>query len=76
MSDLHAYFVQRGFRNNRMVIVPVKIPFMSLPEKHPACVDRVVPRRDFQLPPDVSSLPEPPLVMPDEDNSQVLVSIG
>jgi type IV secretory pathway TraG/TraD family ATPase VirD4 len=77
MSDLHAYFVQRGFKNNRMVIVPVQLPFVSLPEKHPACVDRVVPRRDFQLLPNVSPLPEPPLAMPpDEDNSRLLVSFG
>jgi hypothetical protein len=78
MSDLHAYFVQRGFKNNRMVIVPVEIPFLSLPEKHPACVDRMVPRRDFQLPPDVAKFPEPPLATPpDEDAStRLLVSIG
>ncbi len=78
MSDLRAYFVQRGFKNSRMVIVPVEIPFISLPEKHSACVDRVVPRRDFQLPPDVALMPEPPLVMPpDADSStRLLVSIG
>ena len=66
MSDLHAYFVQRGFQGNRMVIVPVEIPYISLPERHPACVERVVPRRDFELPPDAATLPEPPLQMPDE----------
>jgi hypothetical protein len=63
MGDLHAYFVQRGFRN-RMVIVPLEIPFMSLPEKHPAFVERIVPQRDFQLPPDAEALPEQALEMP------------
>jgi len=78
MSDLHAYFVQRGFKNNRMVIVPVEIPFLSLREKHPACVDRIVPRRDFQLPPDVAKFPAPPLVPPQEEDAstRLLVSIG
>jgi type IV secretory pathway TraG/TraD family ATPase VirD4 len=66
MSDLHAYFVQRGFKGNRMVIVPVEIPHISLPERHPACVERVVPRRIFELPPDAATLPETALQMPDE----------
>ena len=77
MSDLHAYFVQRGFKNNRMVIVPVEIPFISLPEKLPAYVERVVPRRDFELPPDAAKFPEPPLVAPQEDtSSRLLVNLG
>ena len=62
MGDLHAYFVQRGFKN-RMVMVPVEIPYISLPEKHPA-LSIAVPRRDFQLPPDVEKLPEPPSELP------------
>jgi hypothetical protein len=77
MSDLHAYFVQRGFRNNKMVIVPVEIPYIHLPEKHPACVDRLVPRRDFQLPPNVSAFPAQPLVMPSETpNTVVAISLA
>ena len=75
MSDLHAYFVQRGFKN-RMVIVPVEIPYISLPEKHPACVDRMVPRRDFQLPPDVAKMPDQPLVMPAEASSVVVMGVS
>jgi hypothetical protein len=63
MGDLHAYFVQRGFRN-RMVIVPVEIPYMSLPEKHPAHVERIVPRRDFELPPNVDEFPDEALELP------------
>jgi type IV secretory pathway TraG/TraD family ATPase VirD4 len=67
MGDLHAYFVQRGFKN-RMVIVPVEIPYISLPEKHPPFIERVVPRRDFQLPPDAvvtaEAFPEKPLELP------------
>jgi len=67
MGDLHAYFVQRGFKN-RMVIVPVEIPYISLPEKHPPFIERVVPRRDFQLPLDAvvtaESFPEKPLELP------------
>ena len=54
MGDLHAYFVQRGFKNGRMVIVPVEIPFINLPEKHPCFVRRLIPQRDFQLPPNVA----------------------
>ena len=69
MSDLHAYLVQRGFKNNRMVIVPVEIPYMSLPEKHPACIERIVPRREFQLPPDVAQFPEPALAVPPDEAS-------
>jgi hypothetical protein len=61
MSDLHVYFVQRGYKGNRMVIVPVEIPYISLPELCPACVDRIVPRRDFSFPPDVDEVLEPPL---------------
>lgn len=56
MSDLHAYLVQRGFKN-RMVVVPVEIPYMSLPERHEGCVERIVPRRDFRLPPDAEVEP-------------------
>jgi hypothetical protein len=63
MGDLHAYFVQRGFKN-RMVIVPVEIPYISLREKHPAYVHRRIDQRDFQLPPDVAGMPERPLEMP------------
>ena len=66
MSDLHAYFVQRGFKGNRMVIVPVEIPYIKLPEIHPACIDRIVPRRDFSFPPDVGGMPESHLRTPDE----------
>jgi hypothetical protein len=65
MGDLHAYFVQRGFRN-RMVIVPVEIPYISLPEKHPAFVERIVPRRDFELPPNVDEFPDEALKLPRE----------
>ena len=77
MSDLHAYFVQRGFKNGRMVVVPVEIPFLSLPEKHPASIKRLVPRRDFELPPDAASFPEPPLVAPEDgSSSRLLMSLG
>jgi len=55
MSDLHAYFVQRGFKN-RMVVVPVEIPYLNVPERHPAFVQREIPRRDFTLPPDVAKV--------------------
>jgi hypothetical protein len=80
MSDLHAYFVQRGFKNNRMVIVPVRIPFMSLPERQPAFVERVIPRREFTLPPDAArvaaavreDLGGEVLTMPAESNAVVL----
>lgn len=65
MSDLHAYFVQRGFKGNRMVIVPVQIPYIDLPARHPASIERVVPRRAFALPPDVEPLP-PADQMPEE----------
>jgi hypothetical protein len=65
MGDLHAYFVQRGFRN-RMVVVPVEIPHISLPEKHPAFVARIVPRRDFELPPNVEEFPDEALELPAE----------
>jgi hypothetical protein len=65
MGDLHAYFVQRGFRN-RMIIVPVEIPYISLPEKHPAFVERIVPKRDFELPPNVDEFPEEALELPAE----------
>jgi type IV secretory pathway TraG/TraD family ATPase VirD4 len=73
MSDLHAYFVQRGFRNNKMVIVPVEIPYIRLPETHPACVERIVPQRDFQLPPDVAEFPAVPLAMPTEEAAAPLL---
>lgn len=76
MGDLHAYFVQRGF-NNRMVVVPVEIPYIDLPEKHPAYVSRSVPPRDFRFPPDIAPLPASPLVMPpEESNPTLLLSIG
>ena len=76
MGDLHAYFVQRGFKN-RMVVVPVEIPYVNVPERHPAFVQRSIPRRDFTLPPDAASLPEKPLVMPPEDGSTlVLMGFG
>jgi hypothetical protein len=65
MGDLHAYFVQRGFRN-RMVVVPVEIPYISLPEKHPAFVERMVPKRDFDLPPNVDEFPDEALELPRE----------
>jgi hypothetical protein len=65
MGDLHAYFVQRGFRN-RMVVVPVEIPYISLPEKHPAFAARIVPRRDFELPPNVDEFPDEALELPHE----------
>jgi hypothetical protein len=66
MGDLHAYFVQRGFKN-RMVIVPVEIPYINLPEIHPARIERSVPRRDFRLPPDVEAceLPGEALALPE-----------
>ena len=73
MSDLHAYFVQRGFQNGRMVVVPVEIPYISLPERHPAAVKRIVPRRDFTLPPDVDTFPEPPLQLPPVESSTLMV---
>jgi hypothetical protein len=78
MSDLHAYLVQRGFKNNRMVIVPVEIPFMNLPEKHLALLNRPIPRRDFQLPPDVAEVVRraAPVIPPDEDNSRLVVSFS
>ena len=76
MGDLHAYFVQRGFKN-RMVVVPVEIPYVNVPERHPAFVQRSIPRRDFTLPPDAAALPEKPLVMPPEDGSTlVLMGFG
>ena len=65
MSDLHAYFVQRGYKGNRMVIVPVQIPYISLPERCPAYVERIVPKRKFSAA-YLESLP-PPLQMPDEE---------
>jgi type IV secretory pathway TraG/TraD family ATPase VirD4 len=76
MSDLHAYFVQRGFRNNKMVIVPVEIPYIQLPERYPACVERLVPQRDFQLPPDAAAFPTVPLVMPAEEAATPLVAFS
>jgi hypothetical protein len=39
MSDRHAYLIQRGIKNNRMVIVPLEIPFIHLVEKHSAFVE-------------------------------------
>jgi hypothetical protein len=74
MSDLHAYFVQRGYKNGRMVIVPVEIPYIGLPERHQAFIERIVPRRDFTLPPDVSEFPSEPLILPpaEEPASTVL----
>jgi hypothetical protein len=42
---------------------------IQVPEKHPAFIERVVPRRDFELPPDISELSDPPLGMPDQDHS-------
>jgi hypothetical protein len=65
MSDLHAYFVQRGYKGNRMVIVPVQIPYISLPERCPAYVERIVPKRKFSAA-YLESLP-PPLQMPEEE---------
>jgi Type IV secretion-system coupling protein DNA-binding domain len=59
MGDLCAYFVQRGFKRNRMVIVPVEIPYINLPEKHPAFLERMIPQREFSLPPDVRNLAAP-----------------
>jgi type IV secretory pathway TraG/TraD family ATPase VirD4 len=78
MSDLHAYLVQRGFKNNRMVIVPVEIPFIHLAEKHPAFVNRLIPRRDFQLPPDVAEVVRraPPVIPTKDDVPPVLVSLS
>ncbi len=76
MSDLHAYFVQRGFKNGKMVVVPVEIPYIDLPEKHPPCVARVVPQRDFRLPPDVSALPSTPLAMPPVEPSVPMLLFG
>jgi Type IV secretion-system coupling protein DNA-binding domain len=55
MSDKYAYFVQRGFKN-KMVVVPVEIPYVDLPERHPPYVKRVVPPRNFQLPPDAAAV--------------------
>ena len=74
MGDLHAYFVQRGFKN-RMVIVPVEVPYINLPEKHPPFVERRIEKRDFTLPPDVEKLPEPPLELPPAE-STVLLGVG
>ncbi|HTF67958.1 MAG TPA: hypothetical protein VK638_35285 [Edaphobacter sp.] len=75
MSDLHAYFVQRGFKNNRMVIVPVEIPFIKLREKHPAFVRRMIPQRDFHLPPDVAEVVRrKPPVLPDDASRLVSFS--
>jgi hypothetical protein len=56
-----------------MVIVPVRIPFMTLPERNPAFVERVIPRRVFTLPPDVAALPEHPLQMPPDESSTALL---
>lgn len=61
MSDLHAYFVQRGFKGNRIVVVPVQIPFIYLPERHPPYKERIVPLRKIKLPPDVPGLAGSPL---------------
>jgi hypothetical protein len=63
-----------------MVIVPVRIPFMSLPERQPAFVERVIPRREFTLPPDAArvaaavreDLGGEVLTMPAESNAVVL----
>jgi hypothetical protein len=78
MSDLHAYFLQRGFKSNRMVIVPVEIPFINLPEKHLAFVNRSIPRRDFQLPRDVAEVVRcaAPVIPPDEGHSRLVTSFG
>lgn len=73
MGDLHGYFVQRGFRN-RMVIVPVQFPYISLPERHPAYISRVVPPRNFTLPPDVEVMSEPPLRLPPADQDSTLLA--
>jgi hypothetical protein len=59
-----------------MVIVPVRIPFMSLPERNTAFVERVIPRREFTLPPDVAAMPEPPLEMPPAESSTVLLGVS
>jgi hypothetical protein len=79
MGDLHAYFVQRGFKN-RMVIVPVEIPYLNLREKHPAFVERIIPRREFTLPPDAAKVASTvsadlggkALTLPAESNTVVL----
>jgi type IV secretory pathway TraG/TraD family ATPase VirD4 len=79
MGDLRAYFVQRGFKN-RLVTVPVEIPYVDLPERCPRLVERTIPRRNFKLPPDVEALSNtdaelpPPLQMPEEEpNGGMLV---
>jgi hypothetical protein len=73
MSDLHAYFVQRGFKNNKMVVVPVEIPYVDLPIKHPAHIDRKMPRRKFRLPPDVASLPVEAVAQSSQNQNPILV---
>jgi len=52
MGDLHAYFVQRGFKD-KMVVVPVEIPYVSLQEKNKPFIPRNIPKRVFTLPPNV-----------------------
>jgi hypothetical protein len=61
-----------------MVIVPVEIPFKNLPEKHLALVNRSIPRRDFQLPPDVAEVVrrKAPVIPPEEDNSRLVASFS
>jgi len=78
MGDLHAYFVQRGFKNGRMVIVPVEIPFIHLPEKHPCFVKRLIPQRDFQLPPNVAEAANaaPLVISPVDTAGSMLVSLS
>lgn len=56
MGDLYVYFVQRGFRN-RMVVLPLEIPFVSLPIKNEEFIQRNIPKRVFTLPPDVTERP-------------------
>ena len=68
MGDLHAYFVQRGFKN-KTVIVPVTIPYTPLPELQAPYIPRLIPARNVSLPPDVEALPSEPLTMPAAENN-------
>ena len=67
MCDLHAYFVQRGFRNNRMVIVPMQIPYHQPARKASGFVERVVPRRDFHFRLTCELVTRAAFRLPDED---------
>jgi hypothetical protein len=74
---LAAAFLHRT-SNNCMVIMPLEIPFIHLVEKHSAFVNRLIPKRDFQLPPDVAEVVRHalPVIPTKDDVPPVLVSLN